>query len=390
MIAHLDPVGGISGDMFLGALVDAGVPLPALQEALSDLLADGVRISARAVERSHVPATQVLVELDEHAHERAPHERTLEEILAVLDRVARHPADRERAEAVFRRLAAAEAQVHHSDETHVHFHEVGALDAIADVLGTVAGMRLLAIDSLTCGPLPLGHGVIQAAHGVLPNPAPATQALLVGLVVQPVDIATETVTPTGAALVATLATAGPAPAMHITAIGVGAGGRDGVTRPNVARLYVGTPSTAPGDVIVVIRSTLDNASAEVHGYVLESLMALGVRDAYFVPAQMKKSRPGVQLTVLCDEVNWRAAADVVLRETGSLGVRVAREERLTLPRRHETVVTPWGEGRVKIATLSDGRERVAPEYEDARALALAAGVPLREVMAAMLQARPAS
>ncbi len=387
MIAHLDPVGGISGDMFLGALVGAGVPLPTLQEALAGLRDDGVRLEARSVERLHVAATQVIVLLDEHAH--GPHERTLAEVLAVLDRVARHPADRAGAEQVFRRLAVAEAAVHQTDETRVHFHEVGALDAIADILGTVAGLRLLGIESLTCGPLPLGHGVIEAAHGIMPNPAPATQALLVGLAVQPVDIATETVTPTGAALVATLAVPGPAPSMRVRAIGVGAGGRDGTTRPNIARLYVGEPEPAAAEGVMVLRCTLDNASAEVHGYVHERLLSRGAREAYFVAAQMKKGRPGVQLTVLCDEGNWRALADFVLAETGSLGLRVTREERVTLPRRHETVQTPWGAARVKIAVLPDGRERVAPEYEDARALALAAGVPLREVMAAMLQARPA-
>lgn len=389
MIAHLDPVGGISGDMFLGALVGAGLPLAELQEALSGLRADGVRLDARPVERLHVRATQVLVDIDAHGHHHEPHERTLGDVLAVLDRVARHPDDRARAEAVFRRLAAAEARVHDTDDDRVHFHEVGALDAIADILGTVAGLRLLGIDAVTCGPLPLGHGVIRAAHGVMPNPAPATQELLAGLAVQPVDVAGETVTPTGAALVATLATMpATAPSMHLRAVGIGAGGRDDATRPNIARLFVGEPRAArEGEEIVVLRTTLDHVSGEVSGYVLERLFALGVRDAYATAVQMKKGRPGVELTVLCDDDVWRAAADCLLTESGTLGLRVTRESRLVAPRHHETVTTQWGSGRVKISPLPRGGERVTAEYEDARALALAAGVPLRDVMAAMVQAR---
>ncbi len=387
-IAHLDPVGGISGDMFLGAVVGAGVPIEALRDALAGLEVDGVTISARAVERLHVPATHVLV--DVQAHHDHPHERTLGEVLAVLDRVARHPSDRAQAEAVFRRLATAEARVHGVEEERVHFHEVGALDAIADILGTVAGLRLLGVERLSCGPLPLGHGVIHAAHGTMPNPAPATQELLRGLAVRPVDVAAETVTPTGAALVATLATpAADAPAMTVTAIGVGAGGRDDAARPNIARLFLGDSATEfEGDEVVVLRTLLDHVSGEVCGYVMEQVHAVdGVRDAYLTPVQMKKGRPGIEITVLCDPSAWRGAADCLVRESGTLGLRVTREHRLTLPRRHETVRTPFGDGRVKVAPLPGGGERAVPEYEDARTLAQAAGVPLRDVMAAMLRAR---
>jgi uncharacterized protein (TIGR00299 family) protein len=389
MIAHLDPVGGASGDMFLGALVSAGVPFEELQRALGGLTTRGCRLVASHVRRCEVPATRVEVQID--AHHKEPHGRTLTDILDLLGRLDLHPEDRTRSAEVFRQLARAESRVHHENESRVHFHEVGALDAIADIVGTVAGFRLLGVTQVTTGPLPLGHGVIESAHGVLPNPAPATQELLSGLSVLPVDEASELVTPTGAALVSYLTggASGEAVSMRFLRAGAGAGARELRTRPNVLRILLGEPlvTAAPEEQgVVVLRSTVDSATPEIHGYLVETLLEKGALEAYHTPVVMKKGRPAVQVTVLAPEDKWEELAQTILIETGSLGLRVTRERRLALPRRIESVPTPWGEARVKVARLGDGPERAAVEYEDARLLARASGLPLREVMRIVLDA----
>ncbi len=371
--------------MFLGALLDAGVALDDLERALGSLGDEGVSLAASPVERGGLRAVRVEVRVEERAG--APAARTLGEILDLLDRLGIDPRDRARAGEVFRLLARAEARVHRADETRVHFHEVGALDAVADIVGAVAGLRLLGVTTLTTGPLPLGHGIIQSEHGALPNPAPATQELLAGLAVIPVDERAELVTPTGAALVAYLAERGPAPSFRLARAGSGAGARELAGRPNILRLFLGEATAGPvlaEETVRVIRATVDDATPEVHGYAMETLIERGALDAYLTPVIMKKGRPAVEITVLAPEERWEELARLVFAETTTLGVRISREARRTLPRRIETVTTPWGEARVKVASLAGGEERAAPEYEDARALARVSGLPFREVMERIL------
>ncbi len=380
IVAHLDPTGGISGDMFLGAILDAGVPVDDMRRAIGGVLALGASVEAESVDVNGIPATHCAVHV--HAHE--PHERTLADIDVALRGAHLHEDDYGRAMRVFHRLAAAEARVHRAEQHHVHFHEVGALDALVDIAGTVAGLRLLGVERLTAGPVPIGHGTVRSAHGVLPNPAPATQELLAGLAVRPVDIASELVTPTGAALVGELAeSVALAPSFTLRRTGTGAGTRRIENWPNVARLLLGdAPTTsAEGDDVVVVRTTIDHVSAEVIGYACERLRESGALDVFVTPVHMKKNRPGSMVTALCPPTIWRELAGILLRETGSLGARVTRESRVVLPRFVATVRTPWGDARVKVA-----ESRAVPEYEDARRIARETGQPLRRVLEAIVAA----
>jgi hypothetical protein len=376
IIAHLDPVGGISGDMFLGAILDAGVPVDDLRAAIAGVLHLGAWLDAERVDVHGTPATQCRVTITA----RDAHERSLADVEAILRAAQLHEDDAARALRVFRRLAAAEAHVHQADETRVHFHEVGALDAIVDIAGTVAGLRLLRVERITAGPLPIGHGTIRSAHGVLPNPAPATQQMLSGLAVKLVDVASELVTPTGAALVAELTESmDEAPSFRVRRTGVGAGSRRIEGWPNVARLIVGEAAAPQEHVeIVTVRTTVDHVSGEIVGYVCDLLLERGALDVFATPVQMKKSRPGVMITVLCPVARWRELTDTLLVETGSLGARVMRERRVVIDRRVVSVHTPWGIARVKVADA--GAPRAVPEYEDARRIARASGQPLRRVL----------
>ncbi len=388
-IGYLDCFSGISGDMCLGALVDAGVPLDVIGDALASLPVSGYSLASERVTRGGIAATLVRVEMDESEHH--PH-RGLGDVLAVIGGGSLPDDVVERASAVFRALAEAEAHVHNTTPDHVHFHEVGAVDAICDIVGAVVGIRELGLDALRFSTVSLGGGTVRSAHGTLPVPAPATVELLKGLPTAggPVDF--ELATPTGAAILRALGEPSPAwPEMSIETVAYGAGGRDVAGWPNVLRLAVGEspPAGTASDVIWVLEANLDDMTGEEIGYCTETLLAGGALDVFTEPIQMKKNRPGVRLTALCVPGALSATEDLILRHTTTLGVRRRLWQRSKLRRETRTVTTPWGEVRVKVAYLGDEVVRCKPEYDDCRALAAANDLPLRDVQRAAREAAEA-
>lgn len=387
--AYFDCFAGISGDMTLGALLDAGLPQSALEAVLRQLPLTGWELRVQRVVKQGLAATSVQVHL---ATTEQPH-RHLADILRMLDDGNLPPTVHDRASGVFVRLAQAEAAVHGTSPDEVHFHEVGAVDSIIDVVGAVAGLHWLAIESVRASPLPLGHGFVRAAHGLLPVPAPAVMHLLAqrGIPVRDLDAAGELVTPTGAALLAALADDfGPYPAMVVRAVGLGAGQRT-MSFPNVLRLVIGdadptttsaTDHTYGVEQLLVLETNLDDMNPEIIAYVNQRLLANGALDVWHTPIIMKKGRPATLLSVLCRPVDGPGLTELVLSETTSLGVRQRPVDRVAVPRRIDEVTTPWGPVRVKVGLLADGTVKIAPEYEDCQRVAAAAGVALRNVYAA--------
>lgn len=396
-VAYFDCFSGISGDMTLGALLACGADEGKFRTALANLKVPGynLHISRRKVEGLMASDVDVeLLEVDQG------HGRHLSDIAAIYAASDLPPRVRERALAIFTRLAEAEAKVHGTTPDQIHFHEVGAVDSIVDITGACILLEMLGVEAVYSSPLPMSRGFIDCQHGRMPLPAPATMELLVGLPAYPVSVAGELVTPTGAAIVATLATAeriGNPPAMTPLAVGYGAGKKDfGAPFPNLLRVIIGevpdvstqsgegaTKDETPGTV-VVLETNVDDAAPEALGYAQERLLAAGALDVFFVPAQMKKNRPGTLVTVLAAPESAEALTDVLFAETGTFGVRRTLAERSILERRVETVGTPYGDVRVKIGARA-GRSVVAsPEFEDCRRAAAANAVPLREVYRAAL------
>lgn len=376
-IAYLDCSSGISGDMTLGALVDAGVPLEKLNDAVGSLGLPGCRLVAAEVKKHGFRATQVAVEYQpEHVH------RHLHHILPMIDSGRLTARQKDIARRIFTRLGEAEAKVHGTTVEKVHFHEVGAADSIADIVGTAVGWDLLGAERLVASPVPTGTGRIKIAHGEFNVPAPATAELLRGIPLAESAVRCELTTPTGAAILATLAGAfGPLPAMKIDRIGYGAGQKELEEQANVLRLLVGESATtdAERDQVWVLETNLDDISGEVIGYCLSQLWDAGALDVYTTAIQMKKNRPGVTITVLCRAEQVEAIEAVLFRETTTLGVRRWPAARHILSRESRQVETPWGPVEGKIGRLSDGTIRLAPEYESCRRIAAERGVPLREV-----------
>jgi uncharacterized protein (TIGR00299 family) protein len=383
-IAYLDCSSGISGDMTLGALVDAGVPLDRLNEAIGSLGLAGVKLLAQEVKKHGFRATQVTVEHEpEHKH------RHLHHIEAMIDGSRLTGGQKETARRIFQRLAEAEAKVHGTTVEKVHFHEVGAIDSIADIVAAAVGWDLLCAERLVVSPIPTGTGRITIAHGECNIPAPATAELLRGIPLAASDVQAELTTPTGAAIVATLATGfGPLPAMTIEKIGYGAGQRDLPQQANILRLLVGETADVAqtSDTIWVLETNLDDTSGEVIGHCTAQLWDAGALDVYTAAIQMKKNRPGVKLSILCRGETIPAMETIVFRETGTLGIRRWSTARHVLPREIRQVITAWGPVDGKIGRLDDGSLEFAPEYESCRRIALEQKVPLREVYAAAQQA----
>jgi hypothetical protein len=383
----VDCFSGASGDMLLGALIDAGVAVEDLRAGLASLPVRGWSLSAEPARQHGLGGTRAKVVLDEREQ---PH-RGLPEILTILRSSELPPAVLDRAAAVFTRLAEVEAGIHGTSVEEVEFHEVGAIDAIVDVAGVVLGFHLLEVDweRIACDGVPLGSGWVRSAHGRLPVPAPATLELVrrAGMPVRASPAPGETgelVTPTGAALLTVLSrpgvSGGPA---QVERVGYGFGTREPAW-PNAVRLVVGAASTDLGllsDRVVEIQTNLDDASPEELGFAMEQLLAGGALDVAFSPLQMKKNRPGVLVRVLARPNDGQRLAAMVLEHTSALGVRVQTIERLIARRTERVVSTPWGPVRVKVKLLGNA-EIVAPEYEDCARLAREAHVPLREVYAA--------
>jgi hypothetical protein len=377
-IAYLDCASGASGDMLLGALVDAGADLATIQRGVDSLGLAGVRLSVRDVKKQGFRAAKLTVEHEpEHAH------RHLHHITAMIDQAAQiTPAAKELAKRVFTRLGAAEAKVHGTTIEKVHFHEVGAVDSIADIVGSAIGWTLLGVERAVASPIPTGRGFIQIAHGRCAIPAPATAELLVGAPLAEVDVEGELTTPTGAALVTTLAARyGQVPAMTVERIGYGAGDRD-FPQANLLRLLIGQatdePSAAPP--VWVIETNLDDATGELVGHCADRLREAGALDVYLTPIQMKKGRPGVVLSVLCPASARRTMENIIFAETTTLGVRSWPVERTTLARETHVVETPWGAIEGKLVVLEDGQRRFAPEFESCRRAAREHNVALQIVL----------
>jgi pyridinium-3,5-bisthiocarboxylic acid mononucleotide nickel chelatase len=447
-IAYLDCFSGMSGDMFLGALVDAGVPPRLLEETVAALDV-GARLEISRVTRSGITATKVDVyshgEKDlprevyweqrerserhphdhyhehhhhgeDHGHEHeavalrehnftqepsragvpAPHEhahgRGLKEIRGIIAKAAISETARQTAIAVFEALGEAEAKIHSSDIEEVHFHEVGAVDALVDIVCAAVGAEALAVDEIICSPLNVGGGTVNCAHGTFPVPAPATLELLKHAPVYSSGIQAELVTPTGAAIVKTLAKRFSSfPEMTVEKIGYGAGTRDFPGHANVVRLTIGEeqPTLAVNtsqQTITVLEANIDDLNPQVFGYVMDRLLEEGTLDAFGMPVQMKKNRPGMLLTVLCRPEDAAKLTQLIFTETTTLGVRRREERRQTLARNWVTVATRWGDVRLKVASMNGTITNYAPEYEDCRRIAAEHHLPLKNVMQEALQA----
>ena len=386
-LAYFDCFAGAGGDMIVGALLDAGLPLEALQAELAKLDLTGYEISAEKVRRGGLGGTKFSVAVRQA--DQPP--RNLDEIRRIIDsgRLADEVA--ETAKAIFARLAAAEAKVHGIGVEQVHFHEVGAVDSIVDIVAAAAGVRLLGIEQVRCSPIPVGAGTVQTSHGRLPLPAPATAQLLTGAVTaeRPAGAAAcELTTPTAAAVLTTLSAGyGPVPAMRLEAIGYGAGSREDEALPNLLRVLIGE-AAGEGEVdsAVELSANLDDCTGEVLGAAMEKLLAAGCLDAWAAPIYMKKSRPAWQLSALCEVGDVERMEKIIFAETTTLGVRRRTCSRSKLPRRHVTVQTPYGPIRVKVAGRGAAEATASPEFADAAAAAQAHGVPVKEVLAAAAQA----
>ena len=366
--------------MIVASLLDAGAPKDALVERLESLGLGGYRISIDKTVKQGFSATRFNVELDESL--KQPH-RHLQDIVEILSAASLPDPVRIRACAVFQRLAEAEAAVHGTTTDKIHFHEVGAVDAILDIVGAVSCLELLGIEQVICSPVVTGTGMVRCAHGLLPVPAPATAELIKGVPLRECRETGELLTPTGAAILTTVAEEfGPLPAMRIESIGCGAGMRDGAEVPNVLRVFVGErQSEGETDTVTVLETTIDDCSPEMIGHCVERLWGEGVLEAYTMPIHMKKSRTGLLLTVLCDRSKIDAAERIIFAETTTFGIRRHSVERTKLRRRIEEVQTPFGPVRMKVGERP-GIITASPEYEDCRKAATLHGVPLREVMSA--------
>jgi pyridinium-3,5-bisthiocarboxylic acid mononucleotide nickel chelatase len=398
-ILYFDCFNGASGDMVLGALLDAGLPLDELRRALGSLAIDGASVSSSRVLRAGVSATKFLVEENgapahEHAHghnhahhHHHPH-RSLAEINRLIEKSALSPAGQNRAKDLFHRLGEAEAAIHQIPIEKIHLHEVGALDSIIDIVGAVFGLEWFGADRIVSSPLNVGGGMVNSAHGHFPVPAPATVKLLGRAPVYSSGVQSELVTPTGALLVTSYATSfGPVPAMTIDRVGYGAGDRDLPNTPNVLRVLVGESTDQPAtERIVVLECEIDDMNPQLFGPVMDQLYAAGALEVYLAAVHMKKNRPGTMMTILALPEQRQQLSAIVFRETTTIGVRYHEVMRERLEREIVPVTTPYGDVRFKLARLGGHVVNAAPEFEDCLRLASAKKVPLKDVQAAASKA----
>ena len=395
---HFDSIGGASGDMILAVLLDLGISREDLQCQLAGLPIEPFEIEASSISDRGMHGTRVNVHVafHEHTHGSADHSHTkvhpphrgLREIRALIEGSHLPPSVKATSLRVFQRLAEAEAHVHGSTPDQVHFHEVGAVDAVVDIVGACLGLEMLGVTGVSVSPLPLGHGTVKCAHGILPVPAPATVELLKGFPVVPADEPFELVTPTGAALLTTCKTLETFPfGSHILKVGQGVGHRTLNGRPNLLRaMLMDTVSGAESmDACLVLECNLDDLTPELVGALLNQLLDAGALDVFLTPVQMKKQRPGILLTVLCRPEQRPAMLDLIFRESTTFGIREYPVGRTVLERRHEFVETPFGRVRVKIGRWQGADITVSPEYEDCLRAAGIAGVSVRAVYEAALR-----
>lgn len=377
-VAHFDCFSGISGDMVLGAVVDAGVPVEPIRAAL-DSLQLPIKLEIERVKRCGFAATKATVEAADQEDYRF-----LPDVEAILAKGALTPKQRALATDIFRKVAVAEAKVHGMPLERVHFHEVGALDSIADIVGAAVGLDLLNVERFTSSPVAAGSGTVKCAHGIMPVPTPGTAELLKGVPLAPSLVKAELATPTGAAILTSVVSAYTAsPVLTIERIGHGSGTKDFIEQPNILRLLVGTESDATSDTVTVLETNLDDVPGEVIGFAIERLFAAGALDAFAVPIQMKKQRPGVLLSVICEPARVAELEAILFRETGTFGVRRTTAARTKLAREAVEVQTQWGQVKAKRGRGPGGFEIVTPEYDDCARVAREHNVPLREVYAAV-------
>lgn len=405
-ILYFDCFAGASGDMVLGALLDAGLPLGELEAALGSLMIPGYRLSADRVLRSGLSATKFRVHEGEgeghsHAHGAESHShgeaagphahgdhRSLAEILALIERSALSEPGRRRASDLFRRLAEAEAAIHQMPVERVHLHEVGALDSIIDIVGSVFGVEWFGAPRILASPLNVGGGMVHSAHGIFPVPAPATLRLLEGVPVYSSGVQMETVTPTGALLVTGHATGyGPLPSMKVERVGYGAGDRDLAGTPNVLRIVIGEDAAGEGEQRVsVLECEIDDMNPQIFGAVMDRLYAAGALEVYYTAVQMKKNRPGTLLTVVAPPERREELTAIVFRETTTIGLRYQEVARACLEREIVVVETAVGPVRFKIARRGTDLLNAAPEFDDCARLAAERSLPVKQVQALAVEA----
>jgi uncharacterized protein (TIGR00299 family) protein len=378
-IAYLDCFSGISGDMFVGSLLDAGLPLDEIEKIISELELDGYTIETKKEERHHIFGTRFAVLLQQ---EEQP-ARHLKDIRAILHKSGLPASVVERCVLIFETLAEVEGEIHHVPREEVHFHEVGAVDSIIDIVAAVSGIHLLGIEKLFASRIPLGKGMVASAHGTIPVPTPATLALLRGVPVYDSGQDVEMVTPTGAALLTSLgASFGPMPPMTVERIGYGVGSRSLHDRPNLLRILIGDDAGKERlETVVELESNLDDMSPELLGYLMESLFEAGAMDVSFSHIQMKKNRPGIRLQVIGQPDQKDRLVDIIFRESTTLGIRMGYSQRTVLERKEVMVDSPWGKMRLKAVTNRNAKTVLLPEYEECRRIAREHNVALREVYA---------
>ena len=423
-IAYLDCFAGISGDMFLGALIDCGVSPEVLHQAVAALKLDA-SLAIEKIDRSGISSTKVdVLEGDhsaEHSHQQHSnashrhqkhehghshhhehdhhaeltdthkldhtdtHGRSLSVIRSLIQSASLPDPVKHTAIRTFELLGASEAKIHNTDIQKIHFHEVGAVDAIVDIVAASAGIHTLAVDAWYASPLNVGGGMVDCAHGRFPVPAPATADLLRDFPTYSAHVQQELVTPTGAALIRALSpTFGPQPAMRVQHVGYGAGTRNPKGFPNVLRLSIGEAADAEQSSVTVLETAIDDLSPQILAHVTERALSLGALDVMTTAVQMKKGRLGTLITILADDANVAVLEDLLLRETSTLGVRIHHERRSCLDRSHTTVSTPYGDIRIKLGTRSGEVLNAAPEFEDCRAAASQHNVPVKLVQQAAI------
>ncbi len=377
-IAFFDCFAGASGDMILGALLDAGLKMKLLEKELAKLKLTGYKLQSGKKTKKSISGTKFDVKVTgKHNH------RSLKDITRIIDNSSLGESVKDKSRVIFTRLAEAEARIHNKTIDEIHFHEVGAVDSIIDIVGTVIGMELLDIDAIYVSRIRVGTGSLECSHGILPVPPPATLELLKDAPIESTAIEAELVTPTGAAILSTLAEEfGAMPSMTVRKTGYGLGGRD-LDIPNVLRIIIGEKDrTDPeaGDTVQLIETNIDDMNPQFYEHIMESLFADGAKDVFLTPIIMKKNRPGVVLSILAAPDRVSTLCDVVFQETTTLGVRISEiKKRKILERDIRTVQTPWGEARVKVRKVNADQITFAPEYDDCKHLAQENNLPIQKV-----------
>jgi len=378
-IAYLDCFSGVSGDMFVGSLLDAGLPFEELERIISGLNLNGYTISEKKEGRNNIFGTRFHVSLKEK-HQKARHLKDIKEIITSGDIPL---AVVEKCISIFEKLAITEGKIHHISPDEIHFHEVGAVDSIIDIVGSVVGMYLLGIEKLFVSRIPVGKGIITSAHGKIPLPSPATIALLEGVPIYDSGQEVEMITPTGAALITSLCSSfGPMPSMIVERVGYGVGSRTLADKPNLLRILIGNDiDKQRSETVVVLESNLDDMSPELLGYLMDRLFNAGAKDVTFSHIQMKKNRPGTQLQVIGQPEDKDKLSSIIFKESTTLGIRFNYSQRSILTRGELVVESPWGKMRVKKVMNQDGETALLPEYEECRRVAKANNLALRDVYA---------